>query len=145
MTKWHARVARMAKHMNMVGGPGLLGPPLTPSLDVTMKFAQLHYFLSQKVGVDKRYYVPPYPKVGRDMSPPYTRSLPPTNEVLSRSVYSGCARCALHTLWNWTWRGIFQKVRSRWNHKKATKIIMYFLARTCAPWICSLLRSYSKR
>jgi len=24
-----------------------------------MKFAQLHYFLSQNVGGDKRYYVPP--------------------------------------------------------------------------------------
>jgi len=30
MTKWHAQVAHMAKHMNMVGGPlcwGSLGPP----------------------------------------------------------------------------------------------------------------------
>ena len=27
MTKWHAHVARMAKHMNMVGDPGHLAPP----------------------------------------------------------------------------------------------------------------------
>jgi len=31
--------------------------------NVTMKFAQLHYFLSQNIGGDKRYYVPPCPKV----------------------------------------------------------------------------------
>jgi len=29
-----------------------------------MKFAQLHYFSSQNVGGNKRYYVPPCPKVG---------------------------------------------------------------------------------
>jgi len=45
---------------------------------------------------------------------------------LPRSVYSGCARCAAHTLWNWTWRFIFQIVRSRESHKKARKIIVYF-------------------
>jgi len=41
MTKWHAHVAHMAKHMNMVGdpclvgcpGPGPLGPPLNPALE----------------------------------------------------------------------------------------------------------------
>jgi len=33
MTKLHARVARMAKHMNMVGGPGPFGPPLNPTLN----------------------------------------------------------------------------------------------------------------
>jgi len=27
MTKWHTHVALMRKHMNMVGGPGLLAPP----------------------------------------------------------------------------------------------------------------------
>jgi len=27
MTKWHAYVAHMAKHMNMVGGPSLVGGP----------------------------------------------------------------------------------------------------------------------
>jgi len=32
-----------------------------------MKFAQLHYFLSQNVGGDKRYYVPPFPKVVGDI------------------------------------------------------------------------------
>jgi len=30
--------------------------------NVTMKLAQLHYFLSQNVGGDKRCYVPPCPK-----------------------------------------------------------------------------------
>jgi len=30
---------------------------------VTVKFAQIYYFLSQNVGEDKRYYVPPCPKV----------------------------------------------------------------------------------
>jgi len=38
MTKWHAHVAHMAKHMNMVGGPLWWGarapfPPLNPALD----------------------------------------------------------------------------------------------------------------
>jgi len=37
--------------------------------DVTMKLAQLHYFLSQNIEGDKTNYVP-CPKVGRDMSPP---------------------------------------------------------------------------
>jgi len=32
MTKWHAHVAHMAKHMEMVGGPGHLAPPLNPAL-----------------------------------------------------------------------------------------------------------------
>jgi len=40
MTKWHAHVAHMAKHMNMVEaplwwgalGPGSLGPSLNPAL-----------------------------------------------------------------------------------------------------------------
>jgi len=37
MTKWHAHVVQMAKHMNMVGalfggGPWLLGPPLNPAV-----------------------------------------------------------------------------------------------------------------
>jgi len=27
MIKWHAHLAHMAKHTNMVGGPGPLGPP----------------------------------------------------------------------------------------------------------------------
>jgi len=31
--------------------------------NATMKFEQLHYFLSQNVGGDKIYYVPPCPKV----------------------------------------------------------------------------------
>jgi len=43
MTRWHAHVAHMAKNMNMVGcpslvggpGPGLLGPPLNPALGTT--------------------------------------------------------------------------------------------------------------
>jgi len=34
-----------------------------------MKFAQLHYFLSQNVGGDKRYYVPPVQKLGGRVSP----------------------------------------------------------------------------
>jgi len=37
--------------------------------NVTMKFAHVHHFSSQNVGGDKRYYVPPCPKVGGDMSP----------------------------------------------------------------------------
>jgi len=35
-----------------------------------MKFAQLHYFLSQNVGGVKRYYVPPCPKSWRGHVPP---------------------------------------------------------------------------
>jgi len=34
-----------------------------------MKFAQLHYFLSQNVEGDKRYYVPPVQKLGGHVSP----------------------------------------------------------------------------
>jgi len=42
-----------------------------------MKFAQLHYFLSQNVGEDKRYYVSPCPKVGGTCpSPPPINSVP---------------------------------------------------------------------
>ena len=53
----------------------------------------------------------------------------------SRGVYFGCARSAGHTLWNWTCRGVFQVVRSRENHKKARKMIIYFLARSRrTPW-----------
>jgi len=44
--------------------------------NVTMKFAQLHYFSSQNVGEDKRYYVPPLSKRWEDMSP-----VPPLNSV----------------------------------------------------------------
>jgi len=34
MTKWHAHVKHMAKHVKMVGGPGpgALGRPLNPAL-----------------------------------------------------------------------------------------------------------------
>jgi len=40
--------------------------------NVNMKFAQIHYFLSQNVGGDKRYYVGGHapPKVGR-ICPPH--------------------------------------------------------------------------
>jgi len=41
-----------------------------------MKFAQLHYFLSQNVGGDKRYYVPPVQKLGEHVPP-----VPPINSV----------------------------------------------------------------
>jgi len=34
-----------------------------------MKFAQLHSFLSQNIGGDKRYYVPPVQMLGRNVSP----------------------------------------------------------------------------
>jgi len=47
-----------------------------------MKFARLHYFLSQTVGGDKRYYAHPCPKVGH---------VPPTPHKLGpwcRLVYS---------------------------------------------------------
>jgi len=37
--------------------------------NVTIKFAQLHYFLSQNVGGDKIYYVPPVQKLGGMSSP----------------------------------------------------------------------------
>jgi len=37
--------------------------------NVTMKFAQLHYFLSQHVGGDKRYYVHPAQNLGRTCPP----------------------------------------------------------------------------
>jgi len=72
--------------------------------NVTMKFAQIHYFLSQNVGGDKRYYVPPCPKVGEDMSLPS----PPINSVpgwSSISVSAG-ARIANESLaphHNWPW------------------------------------------
>ena len=36
---------------------------------VTMRFAQIHYFLSQNVGGDKRYHVPPCPNVGGTCPP----------------------------------------------------------------------------
>jgi len=39
--------------------------------------------------------------------------------IISSGVYSGCAKCAAHTLSNWTRRDIFQIVRSRENHKKS--------------------------
>jgi len=67
--------------------------------------------------------------------------------VPPRSVYSGCARCAAHTLWNWSLHDIFQIVRSRENHKKAGKIIMYFPARKeCARRTLYVLDcTYSKR
>ena len=35
-----------------------------------MKFAQLHYFSSENVGGDKRYYVPPVQKLGEMSSRP---------------------------------------------------------------------------
>ena len=41
MTKWHAYVAHMAKHMNMVGGPlwwGALGPDPFPPLNPALEF-----------------------------------------------------------------------------------------------------------
>jgi len=37
--------------------------------NVTMKFTQPHYISSQNVGGDKRYYVPPCPKVGGTCHP----------------------------------------------------------------------------
>jgi len=37
--------------------------------NVTMKFAQCITYLSQNVGRDKRYYVPPCPKVGGTRTP----------------------------------------------------------------------------
>jgi len=45
MNKWHAQVVHMAKHMNMVGGPflvgglgpGPLGPPLNPALPLCVE------------------------------------------------------------------------------------------------------------
>jgi len=33
MTKWHAHVTHMGKHMNTVGGPGPL-PPINPALQL---------------------------------------------------------------------------------------------------------------
>jgi len=37
--------------------------------NVTTKFAQLHYFSSQNVGGDKRYYVSPVQKLGGHFPP----------------------------------------------------------------------------
>jgi len=48
--------------------------------NVTMKFAQLHYFLSQNIG-GKNILSPPCPKVGRDMPP-----VPPLNSVTASLV-----------------------------------------------------------
>jgi len=45
--------------------------------NVTVKFAQLYYFLSHNVGREKRYYVPPCPKVGETCLP-----CPPLNSFL---------------------------------------------------------------
>jgi len=46
--------------------------------EVTMKFAQLHYFLSQNIGGDKRYYVP---------------SVPPMNLVPGTKYNFACNLC----------------------------------------------------
>jgi len=44
--------------------------------NVTMKFAQLHYFLSQNIGRDKRYYVPLSKSWGGHVRPaPHTLDL----------------------------------------------------------------------
>ena len=37
--------------------------------DVTMKFAQLHYFLPQNVEGDIRYYAPPVQNLGEHVPP----------------------------------------------------------------------------
>ena len=52
MTKWHALVAHMAKHMNLVGGPfwvGVLGPrtPLNPALS----------YIFETIAVTKRFLI----------------------------------------------------------------------------------------
>jgi len=36
MAKWHANVAHMAKHMNMVGALGHLGPPKSGAAQLNM-------------------------------------------------------------------------------------------------------------
>ena len=41
-----------------------------------MKFAQLHYFLSQNVGGGKRYYVPPVQKLGAHVPRPPINLVP---------------------------------------------------------------------
>jgi len=46
-----------------------LGNASSSNSNVTMKFAQLHYFLSQNVGGGKRHYVPPCPNVGGHVPP----------------------------------------------------------------------------
>jgi len=47
------------------------------NIKVTMTFAQLHYFLSQNIGRDKKYYVPPDQKLGKHVFPvPRINSVP---------------------------------------------------------------------
>jgi len=55
-----------------------------------MKFVQLHYFLSQNVGMDKRYYVPPAQKLG-GTCPPHKLGpwLGPTRKLLDNSRSTG--------------------------------------------------------
>jgi len=47
MTKWHAHVAHVAKHTNMVGDPGP-GPPLNPAL-CCASGCRLGYVLSARL------------------------------------------------------------------------------------------------
>jgi len=58
---------------------------------VTIKFAQIHYFLSQNVGGNKMYYLPPCPKVGGymfsytpiNLVPAYDGQIFPQNNLLT--------------------------------------------------------------
>jgi len=45
--------------------------------NVTMKFAQLHYFFSQNIGGDNYYYVPHAQKLGKTTSPRSSLKLGP--------------------------------------------------------------------
>jgi len=109
-------------------------------------------FKPQKFSIDFwRSLVPPHFEKGSATHGHWhTQNLAkPLPSAFCRGVYFGCARCAAHTLWNRTWRDIFQIVRSSENHKKARKTIMYFPARRCALFqahtLCTRLLSYSKR
>jgi len=61
------------------------------SSNVTMKYARLHYFLSQNVGGDKRFYVPPVQKLGG--------TCPPINSVPAPEYRKWRLRVPLYPGW----------------------------------------------
>jgi len=58
MTKWHAHVVPMAKHMDMVGGPFLVGAlypgPLGPPKSGAANTETIHQQLLQLVSIQER-------------------------------------------------------------------------------------------
>ena len=82
--------------------------------NVTMKFAQLHYFFSQNIGWDNYYYVPHAQKLGKTTSPvPALNSVPavsgllldpvgkylPQHESLRKKIFMSRLGCFLDNFW----------------------------------------------